>query len=110
MLSASGDAIKTCVLRPSVLCGEGDSQLIPSIHACIAKRETPYIIGSRFNLWDVTYVANVADAHVLAAENLLATMTAAGQAFFIHNDEPISFRDLLWRPGSILGTFPLSRL
>ena len=93
MLSASGDALKTCVLRPSVLCGEEDNQLIPSIHACIAKRETPYIIGSGRNLWDVTYVANVADAHVLAAGNLLSTMTAAGEAFFIQNSEPISFRD-----------------
>jgi sterol-4alpha-carboxylate 3-dehydrogenase (decarboxylating) len=40
----------------------------------------------------VTYVGNVADAHVLAAENLLSTMTAAGEAFFIQNNEPIAFR------------------
>lgn len=93
VLSASGDTIKTCVLRPSVLCGEGDNQLVPSIHACIAKGETPYIIGGGQNLWDVTYVGNVADAHVLAAENLLSIMTAAGEAFFIQNNEPIAFRD-----------------
>lgn len=93
MLSASGDGIKTCVLRPSVICGEGDNQLLPSIHACIAKRETPYIIGDGCNLWDVTYVGNIADAHVLAAENLLSSKTAAGEAFFIQNNEPIAFRD-----------------
>jgi sterol-4alpha-carboxylate 3-dehydrogenase (decarboxylating) len=94
VLSISEDRIKTSVLRPSVICGEGDNQLLPSIHACIAKRETPYIIGDGCNLWDVTYVGNVADAHVLAAENLLSTMTAAGEAFFIQNNEPITFRDL----------------
>lgn len=94
MLSSSGDGIKACVLRPSVICGEGDNQLVPSIHACIAKRETSYIIGNGHNLWDVTYVGNIADAHVLAAQNLLSTMTAAGEAFFIQNNEPIAFRHL----------------
>lgn len=94
VLSASASGLRTCILRPSVICGEGDSQLLPSIHACIAKGETPYIIGDGYNLWDVTYVGNVADAHVLAAENLLSTMTAAGEAFFIQNNEPITFRDL----------------
>jgi sterol-4alpha-carboxylate 3-dehydrogenase (decarboxylating) len=93
VLSASQLRIKTCVLRPSVICGEGDHQLVPSIHACIAKRETPYIIGDGYNLWDVTYVGNIADAHVLAAENLLSSTTAVGQTFFIQNNEPITFRD-----------------
>lgn len=83
----------TCALRPSVLCGPGDYQLVPAIHACIEKNETPFIIGDGFNLWDVTYVTNVADAHVLAAENLMTSKTAAGETFFIQNNEPITFRD-----------------
>jgi sterol-4alpha-carboxylate 3-dehydrogenase (decarboxylating) len=107
ILSASGDAIKTCVLRPSVICGEGDKQLVPAIHACIAKRETPYIIGNDYNLWDVTYVGNVADAHVLAAENLLTTTTtAAGEAFFIQNNEPIAFRHFSLAVWKHFGHFP----
>jgi len=84
----------TCALRPSVLCGPGDCQLVPAIHACIAKHETPFLIGDGLNLWDITYVDNVADAHVLAIENLLSSRTAAGEAFFIQNNEPITFRDL----------------
>lgn len=83
----------TCSLRPSVLCGQGDYQLVPAIHACIAKYETPFIIGDGLNLWDITHVSNIADAHVLAAENLLSSRTAAGEAFFIQNNEPITFRD-----------------
>lgn len=102
MLEASCEELATCALRPSVLCGPGDYQLIPSIHACIAKGETPFVLGDGYNLWDVTYVTNVADAHVLAAENLVASSTqpknvghasAAGEAFFIQNNEPIFFRD-----------------
>lgn len=84
----------TCSLRPSVLCGPGDPQLLPPIHACINKWETPFVIGDGFNLWDVTYVTNIGDAHVLAAENLNSLQqTAAGEAFFIQNNEPITFRD-----------------
>lgn len=35
----------------------------------------------------------MADAHVLAVKNLLTTRTAAGEAFFISNGEPVPFRD-----------------
>ena len=83
----------TCALRPFVIFGPGDYQLIPSLHACIAKGETPFVIGDGENLWDVVYVDNVADAHVLAIENLLSTKSAAGEAIFISNEEPIAFRD-----------------
>ncbi|KAJ5536288.1 3-beta hydroxysteroid dehydrogenase/isomerase [Penicillium frequentans] len=94
VLQASSDKMATCALRPSVLCGPGDYQLVPAIHACIAKSETPFIIGTGDNLWDVTHVSNVADSHVLAVENLMTLRTAAGEAFFIQNNEPITFRDL----------------
>tara|TARA_R110002003_G_scaffold97_12_gene7854 strand:+ start:42359 stop:42778 length:420 start_codon:yes stop_codon:yes gene_type:complete len=40
------------------------------------------------------YVDNVADAHVLAAANLLNSQTAAGLAMFVTNGEPVSARDL----------------
>ncbi|KAJ8068513.1 hypothetical protein OCU04_004063 [Sclerotinia nivalis] len=89
VLAANSPTFSTCIPRPSVLMGPGDHQLIPPIHACIAKRETPFIIGSADNLWDITYVTNVADAHILAAENLLSkTPTAAGEIFFIQNNTP----------------------
>jgi sterol-4alpha-carboxylate 3-dehydrogenase (decarboxylating) len=94
------------VLRPSVLCGPGDYQLVPSVHACIAKRETPYIIGDGLNLWDVTDVRNIAHAHILAAENLFSTKTAAGEAFFIQNNEPITFRDFCLATWAQFGHIP----
>ncbi|KAL2848137.1 hypothetical protein BJY01DRAFT_160574 [Aspergillus pseudoustus] len=93
VLQYSRDVMPTCALRASVLCGPGDYQLVPAIHVCIAKRETPFVIGTGSNLWDVTYVPNIADAHVLAAENLMSSKTAAGEAFFIQNNETITFRD-----------------
>lgn len=100
MQEANRKSLSTCVLRPSVLFGKGDTQLLPPIHACLAKQETPWIVGDGSNLWDVTYVDNVADAHVLAAQNLVSSKTAAGEVFFIQNNEPIAFRDFcleIWK-------------
>jgi len=56
-------------------------------------------IGGNVNLWDFTYVDNVAYAHVLAAENLVTPVeklkngSAAGEAFMITNGEPVYFWD-----------------
>ena len=112
----------TCSLRPSVLFGPEDYQLIPSIHACIAKGEIPFIVGQGTNLWDVTDVRNIADAHVLAAENLISTTllpstegkdygevvppSAAGETFFIANDAPIPFRDFCREIWKNFGVYP----
>jgi len=93
VLEANGGSIATCALRASITFGEDDYQLIPSIHACIAKHETPWVIGHGDNLYDFTYVGNVADAHVLAVENLINSKSAAGEAMFISNGQPITFRD-----------------
>ena len=140
MLAANDKSFATCALRPSVLFGPGDYQLVPSVHACIAKGETPFVIGKGDNLWDVTYVGNgklgvtsipsqmlalkpsrsqialipviasVADAHVLAIENLLSAKTAAGEAIFISNEEPITFRDFCLAIWAAFGHYPLFEL
>ncbi|RAQ55859.1 NAD dependent epimerase/dehydratase [Aspergillus flavus] len=93
VLKGSSDTVAACSLRPSVLYGPGDDRLVPAIHACIAKGKAPFIVGDGQNLWDVTYVTNVVDAHVLAAENLMSSRTAAGEVFFTQNNERITFRD-----------------
>ncbi|KAL8857269.1 MAG: hypothetical protein Q9178_006195 [Gyalolechia marmorata] len=80
--------------------------MIPALHACIEKGETPFIIGNGLNMWDVTFVGNVADAHVLAMENLLSTKTAAGQTFFISNQQPIPFRDFCRAVCKCFGHYP----
>lgn len=92
-LEACDERFPTCAIRPSITFGPGDPNCLPTVYGCIARYETPFVLGSGDNLCDFTYIDNIADAHVLAAENLLSTRTAAGQAFFISGGEPISFRD-----------------
>ena len=118
VISANASSMSTCVLRPSVIFGEGDNQLIPPIHACIAKDETRWIIGNGTNLWDTVYVGNVAEAHMLAVDNLLhfksekskgyriVTESAGGETFFIQNNEPISFREFSLAVWKQFGHFP----
>ncbi|PGH13877.1 hypothetical protein AJ80_06146 [Polytolypa hystricis UAMH7299] len=106
VLNPSNNPLATCALRPSLMCGPGDEMLLPTLHACIAKGETPYVLGDGYKLWDFSYVTNVADAHVLAAENLISSQTAAGEAFFIQNNEPVTSRDFLLAVSAHFGHYP----
>ena len=100
VLAANTPSFKTCALRPATIIGPGDTYgVIATMHACIANGETPWIIGSGDNMYDFVFVSNVADAHVLALENLLSanttTPSAAGEAMFVSNQQPIYFRDFM---------------
>ncbi|KAF2168790.1 hypothetical protein M409DRAFT_20806 [Zasmidium cellare ATCC 36951] len=85
--------LEACALRPCTIIGPGDIAVISLIHDLIAKGETYFIIGDGDNLYDFMYIDNAVDAHILAIENMLTTATAAGQAFFISNQEPVYFWD-----------------
>lgn len=51
-------------------------------------------IGDDKHLTDFCYASNVADAHVLAADQLLPDRSDVhGQAFFVSNGEPVPFWD-----------------
>ncbi|KAI4719663.1 NAD(P)-binding protein [Aureobasidium sp. EXF-10727] len=100
VLAANTTDFKTCALRPATIIGPGDTYgVIATIHTCIAKGETPWIIGTGDNIYDFVYITNVADAHVLALENLLATKrfpeSAGGHAMFVSNQQPVYFRDFM---------------
>lgn len=101
--------LKTCALRPSTIIGPGDTSVIATMADCIKKGETPFIVGDGNNLYDFIYIDNAAWAHVLAVENLLTTQTAAGEAFFVSNQEPVYFWDFLAYVWAQLGHHPKRR-
>lgn len=68
------------------------------------KGQTKFQVGDNTNLFDFTYVGNVAHGHLLALQALLHTHKIAptvpldyekvdGEAFFITNGEPVYFWD-----------------
>ncbi|MBB5346599.1 NAD-dependent epimerase/dehydratase family protein [Desulfoprunum benzoelyticum] len=92
VLAANGATLTTCALRPHLIWGPGDPHLIPRLVASgrqgLLKR-----VGDGANLVDISYVDNVAHAHLLAAANLEGEGSAAGRAYFISQGEPV----VLWQ-------------
>ncbi|XP_043807799.1 3beta-hydroxysteroid-dehydrogenase/decarboxylase isoform X2 [Manihot esculenta] len=96
IIKANGaNGLRTCSLRPSSIFGPGDRLFVPSLVAAARAGKSKFIIGDGNNIYDFTYVENVAHAHI-CAERALASggevaEKAAGQAYFITNMEPIKF-------------------
>lgn len=96
VLDANGPELATCSLRPSGIFGPGeDRNLVPGVVSRARAGKMKYIIGDGTNLFDWTYVGNVAHAHLCAAERLSPGAPAAGEAFFITNCEPSRFWDMM---------------
>lgn len=95
VLEANGkDGLATVALRPSGIFGEGDLVFVPTVVKQARAGKMKYIIGSGKNKCDWTYVGNVAQAHLLAAEALDDAERAAkvaGKAYFITNQDPRGF-------------------
>lgn len=96
VLAANGkDGVATCALRPSGIFGEGDLLMVPTIVKQARKGKMKFIIGDGKNEMDFTYVGNVAQSHVEAADALLLSSPLAGSAYFITNQEPLPFWTML---------------
>jgi nucleoside-diphosphate-sugar epimerase len=92
VLAASDSALLTCAIRPHLVWGPGDPHLILRL-IDRGRRGQLRQVGAGENLVDISYVDNVAHAHLLAADNLSGIGTAAGQAYFISQGEPVN----LWQ-------------
>ncbi len=106
--AANGSVLATVSLRPHLVWGPGDKNVIPRVLA-LARSGRLKIIGAGTNRVDCTHITNVVDAHVLAEQALIAvaglgepgssrpgSATPAtppgGRAYFITNGEPV----VLW--------------
>ncbi|MGA1875865.1 MAG: NAD-dependent epimerase/dehydratase family protein [bacterium] len=92
ILEANGHlGLATIALRPHLVIGPGDTNLIPRL-LDRARQRRLMIVGDGTNRVDLTYVENVAYAHLLAADELHPHSPAAGEAFFITQGKPV----VLW--------------
>jgi len=89
VLNANSLSLKTCAIRPHLVWGPGDPHLIPRL-IDRGKKGLLKQVGTGKNLVDISYIDNVADAHILAAENLNKNGPACGQAYFISQGEPVN--------------------
>ncbi|THU89237.1 hypothetical protein K435DRAFT_678424 [Dendrothele bispora CBS 962.96] len=93
VLAANGrGGLRTVSIRPPGVFGPGDRETIPGAYEAFKKGVHHIQLGNNRNLFDRTYVGNIAFAHVLAAEKLDSPFVG-GEAFFINNNDPVPFWD-----------------
>ncbi|WP_396616138.1 2-alkyl-3-oxoalkanoate reductase [Lysobacter soli] len=94
VIAANDAALATVSLRPRLIWGVGDNQLLPRLVER-AKAGRLRIVGDGNNRIDTTYVDNAAQAHFDAFEHLAPGAVCAGRAYFISNGEPRTVREIL---------------
>ncbi|MET0893024.1 MAG: 2-alkyl-3-oxoalkanoate reductase [Pseudoxanthomonas sp.] len=94
VLAANDSTLATIALRPRLIWGPGDQQILPRLVER-ARAGRLRIVGDGRNLVDTTYIDNAAQAHFDAFEHLTAGAVCAGRAYFISNGEPKPMGELL---------------
>jgi nucleoside-diphosphate-sugar epimerase len=89
-----GGTMSTVALRPRLIWGPGDSNLLPRLVERARAGRLRFIAGGH-NRMDTSYVDNAADAHVLAFTALTPGAANAGKAYFISNGQPQPVREIV---------------
>ena len=108
VLAANGAGLATVALRPHLVWGPGDPQLLPRLLAR-ARAGRLRIVGDGQKLVDTTFIDNAVAAHLLAAERLGPQAACAGQAYFIAQGEPLPSQELLNAFLGVAGLAPETR-
>ncbi|MBN2381351.1 NAD-dependent epimerase/dehydratase family protein [bacterium] len=96
VLQANDRHLATCALRPHLIWGPEDNNLVVRI-VDRARSGRLRIVGRGDNLVDTTYVDNAAEAHLLALDRLWPGSNIAGRTFFISQDQPMSVKEMINR-------------
>jgi sterol-4alpha-carboxylate 3-dehydrogenase (decarboxylating) len=113
VLKANCKEFKTTCIRPAGIFGPGDRQMIPQLRLAGQRNQYRFQLGDNLNLFDITYVGNVAYAHLLAAKLILEDETSskvAGETFHVTNDSPIYFWSigrLVWKCDGYISERPI---
>ena len=94
VLAANDGALATIALRPRLIWGPGDNQLLPRLVER-ARAGRLRFVGDGNNRIDTTYVENAAQAHLDAFDHLVPGAACAGNAYFISNGEPRPVREVV---------------
>lgn len=94
VLAANDEILATVALRPRLIWGPGDQQLLPRL-VQRARAGRLRLVGGGDNLIDTTYIDNAVQAHLAALEHLAFGTPCAGRAYFISNGEPKPAREII---------------
>jgi 2-alkyl-3-oxoalkanoate reductase len=94
VLAANDARLATVALRPRLIWGVGDNQLLPRL-VDRARAGRLRFVGGGDNLIDTTYIDNAAQAHFDAFAHLAPGAACSGRAYFISNGEPRTVREIV---------------
>lgn len=94
VLAANDASLAAVALRPRLIWGVGDNQLLPRLVER-ARAGRLRLVGGGDNIIDTTYIDNAAQAHFDAFDHLAPGAACAGRAYFISNGEPRSMADTI---------------
>ncbi|WP_188663989.1 2-alkyl-3-oxoalkanoate reductase [Arenimonas soli] len=94
VLAANDATLATVALRPRLIWGPGDTQLLPRLVERAKAGRLRFIDGGH-NRMDTTYIDNAAQAHLDAFNALAPGAACAGKAYFISNGEPREVRRIV---------------
>ena len=109
-LAANCETLKVVALRPHLIFGPGDPHLLPRVIESV-KNGRLKIVGEGKNRVDISYVDDVAAAHLNALDALGSCNagTCAGQAYFISQGKPVELWSWLNQILEGLGHAPLTK-
>jgi len=94
VLAAADHALATVALRPHLVWGPGDTQLVPRILDRARAGRLRFVAGGTA-LVDTTYVDDAVAAHLCAADRLEPGASCSGRAYFISSGDPRPVRDVV---------------
>lgn len=107
---AAAAEIPVCAIRPHLVWGPGDPHLLPRLVAAHRNGRLRRV-GDGTNLVDISYIDNVAEAHLCAGAVLVdgGECAARGRAYFIGQSEPVNLWDWVNELFVALGLAPVER-
>jgi nucleoside-diphosphate-sugar epimerase len=108
VLAAHGSGLRTISLRPHLIFGPGDTNLVPTILER-ARAGRLVQVGAGRNVVDLTFIDDCVTAHLLAAAALDARPEAGGRAYFVTQGDPVPLWDWIARVLELHGVPPLRR-
>jgi nucleoside-diphosphate-sugar epimerase len=106
VLAAARQNLPAIALRPHLIWGPGGFHLVERI---LARAQRLRLIGDGLNKVDTIYVDNAAWAHILAEKRLKEDPSLSGRVYFISQDQPIAFSEMLDNILAAGGLAPVSR-
>ena len=94
VMAAVSDSLAVVAIRPHLVWGPGDTQLVGRI-VQRARAGRLALIGGGAALVDTTYIDNAASALVAALDAATPGASCVGRAYVVANGEPRPIRDLL---------------